>query len=136
MSKALTFAAVAEGATGLALLIAPSLVGQLLLGDDLSGAAEPVARVAGIALIALAVACRPGPPLAGMLVFKGLTLHAIIGRRVFDTWIKMLDLFRAGLDVEDLVTNEFEGLEKFHEVMELLGDRRAMKVVFWPNGKR
>jgi len=68
-------------------------------------------------------------------VFKGLTLHAIIGRRVFDTWIKMLDLFRAGLDVEDLVTNEFEGLEKFHEAMELLDDRRAMKVVFWPNGK-
>jgi threonine 3-dehydrogenase len=70
------------------------------------------------------------------LVFKGLTLHAIIGRRIFDTWIKMLDLFRAGLDVEDLVTNEFEGLEKFREAMELLDDRRAMKVVFWPNGKR
>jgi threonine dehydrogenase-like Zn-dependent dehydrogenase len=58
------------------------------------------------------------------LVFKGLTIHAIIGRRVFDTWIKMLDLFRAGLDVEDLVTNEFEGLEKFHEAMELLDDPR------------
>ena len=69
------------------------------------------------------------------LVFKGVTIHAIIGRRVFDTWIKMLDLFRAGLDVEDLVTDEFEGLEKFHEAMELLDDRRAMKVVFWPNGK-
>ncbi|HEY1433835.1 MAG TPA: alcohol dehydrogenase catalytic domain-containing protein [Thermoanaerobaculia bacterium] len=68
-------------------------------------------------------------------VFKGLTLHAIIGRRVFDTWIKMLDLFRAGLDVEDLVTNEFEGLDQFHEAMELLDDRRAMKVVFYPNGK-
>ncbi len=68
-------------------------------------------------------------------VFKGLTIHAIIGRRIFDTWIKMTDLFRAGLDVEDLVTNEFEGLEKFHEAMELLDDRRAMKVVFYPNGK-
>jgi threonine 3-dehydrogenase len=68
-------------------------------------------------------------------VFKGLTMHAVIGRRVFDTWIKMLDLFRAGLDVEDLVTNEFSGLEKFHEAMELLDDRRAMKVVFWPDGK-
>ena len=52
------------------------------------------------------------------LVFKGLTLHAIIGRRIFETWIKMLDLFRAGLDVEDLVTNEFEGLERFHEAMD------------------
>ena len=42
-------------------------------------------------------------------VFKGLTIHAIIGRRIFDTWIKMLDLFRAGLDVEDLVTERVRG---------------------------
>ena len=69
------------------------------------------------------------------LVFKGLTLHGIIGRRIFETWIKMLDLFRAGLDVEDLVTNEFTGLEDFHEAMKLLEDRSAMKVVFYPNGK-
>jgi threonine 3-dehydrogenase len=69
------------------------------------------------------------------VVFKGVTIHAIIGRRIFDTWIKMTDLFRAGLDVDDLVTNEFEGFEKFHEAMGLLDDRRAMKVVFYPNGR-
>ena len=69
------------------------------------------------------------------LIFKGLTLHAIIGRRVFDTWIKMLDLLAAGLDVAGLVTDEFEGLGEFHEAMALLKSRRAMKVVFYPNGK-
>jgi threonine 3-dehydrogenase len=69
------------------------------------------------------------------LIFKGLTLHAIIGRRIFETWIKMLDLLDAGLDVEDIVTNEFEGLESFHEAMALLESRRAMKVVFYPNGR-
>ncbi len=37
--------------------------------------------------------------------------------------------------LEDLVTNEFEGLEKFHEAMELLENRQAMKVVFYPNGR-
>jgi threonine 3-dehydrogenase len=68
-------------------------------------------------------------------IFKGLTLHAVIGRRIFETWIKMLDLLEAGLDVEHLVTNEFEGLENFHEAMALLEDRRAMKVVFYPNGR-
>ena len=68
-------------------------------------------------------------------IFKGLTLHAIVGRRVFDTWIKMLDLLRAGLEVSDLVTDEFEGLERFHEAMERLENRKAMKVVFYPNGK-
>jgi threonine 3-dehydrogenase len=69
------------------------------------------------------------------VVFKGVTIHAIIGRRIFDTWIKMTDLFRAGLDVEDLVTDEFDGLDKFHQAMQLLDDRRAMKVVFYPNGR-
>jgi hypothetical protein len=71
-SKALIFAAVAEAATGLALLIVPSLVGQLLLGEELSGIAIPVARVAGIALIALGIACWPGPPLVGMLTYSTL----------------------------------------------------------------
>ena len=69
MQKALIFAAVAEVATGLALLIVPSLVGQLLLGEQLIGIAIPVARVAGIALIALGVACWPGSPLLGMLIY-------------------------------------------------------------------
>ena len=72
MKKALIFAAVGEAATGLALLVVPSLVGQLLLGVDLTGIAVPVARVAGIALIGLGVACWPGPPLAGMLIYTAL----------------------------------------------------------------
>ena len=72
MKHALTFAAVAEAATGLALLIVPSLVGQLLLGEQLTGVALQVARVAGIALIALSIACWPGPPLIGMLTYSAL----------------------------------------------------------------
>jgi hypothetical protein len=77
MKGALTFAAISEAATGLALVIAPSLVGQLLLGEPLSGVATPVARVAGIALIALGIACWPGwPPLSGMLIYSGaVTLY-------------------------------------------------------------
>jgi hypothetical protein len=70
MKKALMFAAVAEAFTGLALLIVPSLVGQLLLGEELIGVAIPVGRVAGIALVALGIACWPGPPLVGMLIYS------------------------------------------------------------------
>ena len=70
MKWALVVAAVGEAVTGVALLIVPSLVGQLLLGEGLSGVAVPVARVAGIALIGLAVACWPGPPRLGMLIYS------------------------------------------------------------------
>ena len=64
------FAAIAEAATGLALLVVPSLVGQLLLGEELIGVAIAVGRVAGIALLALGIACWPGPPLVGMLIYS------------------------------------------------------------------
>jgi len=72
MKNALTLAAVAEVATGLGLLIVPSLVGQLLLGERFAGVAIPVARVAGIALIALGIACWPGSPLVGMLTYSAV----------------------------------------------------------------
>jgi len=44
----------------------------LLLGEQLTGVAVPVARLAGIALIALGIACWPGPPLVGMLNYSVL----------------------------------------------------------------
>lgn len=76
MKKALIFAAVAEATTGLALLVVPSLVGQLLLGQELAGVTIPVARVTGIALVGLGIACWPGPPLAGMLIYSvAVTLY-------------------------------------------------------------
>jgi hypothetical protein len=70
MKKVLVFTAVGEAATGAALLIVPSLVGQVLFGDELTDIAVTVARVTGIALIALAVACWPGTPLIGMLTYS------------------------------------------------------------------
>jgi hypothetical protein len=73
MNKLLTIAAIAEAATGLALMVVPSLVGRLLLGAELSGVAAVVARVAGIALIALGVACFPDrTTFCGMLAYSAL----------------------------------------------------------------
>jgi hypothetical protein len=75
-NDAVLLAVVGEAVTGVALLVVPSLVGQLLLGEELAGVAVRVARVAGIALIGLAVACWPGPPLLGMLAYSAaVTLY-------------------------------------------------------------
>jgi hypothetical protein len=52
-----TMTAIIEAATGLALLVVPSVVVKLLLGAEISGAAIPLGRVAGVALLALGVAC-------------------------------------------------------------------------------
>ena len=77
MKSVLVVAALGEAATGLALLLVPSLAGQLLLGAELTGVAVPVAGVLGIALIALSVACWPGcTPLCGMLTYSAaVTLY-------------------------------------------------------------
>jgi hypothetical protein len=72
MKKVLIFAALGEVATGIALLIVPSLVGELLFGAEFVGATLPVARVLGCALIALGIACWPGPPLVGMFSYSAL----------------------------------------------------------------
>ena len=47
MRRVLVLAAVAEAATGAALLLVPSLVGRLLLGEELTGVAADQWRVAG-----------------------------------------------------------------------------------------
>jgi hypothetical protein len=72
MSRVLVLAAVSEAATGVALLIAPSLVGQLLFGAEMTGVAVTIARVAGTALIGLGVACWPGPPRIGMVTYGAI----------------------------------------------------------------
>jgi hypothetical protein len=81
MTKALVFAAMVEILTGLALLLAPSLVGSALLGQELTGLAVVVGRVTGIALVAFGVACWPGPPLLGMVIYgAGVALYlALVG---------------------------------------------------------
>ena len=59
MKRLLGLTAVLEAATGLALMIHPPLVTRLLLGEGVSGAGVPLGRVAGFALLSLALACWP-----------------------------------------------------------------------------
>lgn len=67
-------------------------------------------------------------------IFKGLTLHGIIGRRIFSTWDRMLELLADGLDVASLVSLEYQGLEDFEAGMRAFDAHEALKVVFYPHG--
>ncbi len=49
-----------EMATGLILVAVPAFVGRALLGTDLSGSGVAVARLAGVGLFSLGLACWPG----------------------------------------------------------------------------
>ena len=77
--------AVAEAATGLALLVVPGRR-AVVVGKELSGIAAAVARVAGIALIGLGIACWPGLPIIGMLIYTAVVAIylAYLGLAVVD----------------------------------------------------
>jgi hypothetical protein len=90
-NRLLAVAAAGEALTGLALLIVPSLVGRLLLGAELTGGSVPVARVLGIALIALGVACWPGSTaLCGMLTYGTLVTVYLAYLGIRGEWVGFL----------------------------------------------
>jgi len=77
--RIIAVASAAEAATGLGLIAVPWLVVGLLMGVEPEGVAIVISRVAGIALIALAIACWPEPaakgsarPYMAMLVYNAL----------------------------------------------------------------
>ena len=69
------------------------------------------------------------------VIFKGVTLQGIIGRRMYSTWQRMLALLRSGLDVEWVVQATYDSLADFHEGMEKFVRHEALKVVFFPEGE-
>ena len=70
------------------------------------------------------------------VIFKGVTMHGIIGRRMYSTWQRMLALLRSGLDVEWIVQAAFDSLRDFHEGMARFDRHEALKVVFFPEGEQ
>ena len=69
------------------------------------------------------------------VIFKGITMQGIIGRRMYSTWQRMLALLRSGLDVEWIVQATFDSLQDFHEGMGRFDRHEALKVVFFPEGE-
>ena len=71
---------------------------------------------------------------ADELIFKGLTLKAINGRKMYETWHEMRELISSGrLDVSSVLTHEFP-LEKIDDAMKLLNAKeiKVGKIVLKP----
>jgi threonine 3-dehydrogenase len=41
------------------------------------------------------------------VIFKGLQLQGIYGRRIFETWYKMAAMLQSGLDVSSVITHHY-----------------------------
>jgi len=62
------------------------------------------------------------------IVFKGLVIHGIYGRKMFETWYKMIAMLQSGLDVNPVITHHFS-VEQFEEAFELGLSGNAGKII-------
>jgi len=63
------------------------------------------------------------------VIFKGLTLYGVTGRRMYDTWQQMFRLLRAGqLDPRPVITHRCK-LEQIAEAIQVIKDGQAGKVI-------
>lgn len=65
------------------------------------------------------------------IIFKGIRVYGVTGRRLFDTWYRLAGLFKAGLDIRPVVTHAFP-LEKFADAFALIDTGQCGKVVLIP----
>ena len=67
--------------------------------------------------------------LADDVIFKGLNVYGVIGRRMYETWLEMRDFLSAGLvDISPVITHRLP-LEDFEEGIEAMKSGEAAKVV-------
>jgi threonine 3-dehydrogenase len=68
------------------------------------------------------------------VIFKGATVQGIYGRRMYDTWVKMLALLKAGRLNLDPLFGEREPLDKFENAFSKLQGGLPGKILLYPNG--
>jgi len=62
------------------------------------------------------------------IVFNGLTLRGIYGRKMFETWYKMQVMVQSGLDVSPVITHHFNFTD-FEEGFELMKSGNSGKII-------
>lgn len=65
------------------------------------------------------------------IIFKGIRVYGVTGRRLFGTWYRLAGLFKAGLNIRPVVTHQFP-LTDFAKGFDLIQSGRCGKVVLFP----
>ena len=69
--------------------------------------------------------------LANEIIFKGIRVYGITGRRLFKTWYRLTGLFQAGLNIKPVITHTFP-MKDFARGFELINSGQCGKVVLFP----
>lgn len=76
----------------------------------------------------------PGPVTIDLnqVIFKGLDVRGIYGRRIFETWYKMAAMLQSGLDIRGVITHRFAA-DDYREAFDVVRSGEAAKVILeWP----
>jgi len=65
------------------------------------------------------------------IIFKGIRVYGVTGRRLFGTWYRLAGLFRAGLNIRPIVTHTFP-MAEYVKGFELIQSGQCGKVVLYP----
>jgi threonine 3-dehydrogenase len=108
---------------------------------EMSGSPRAIAdsfRIArnGGRVILFGIPARPVEiDVAQALIFKNLSVLALNGRKIFETWYRTRWLLESGVvDVRPLITKELP-LEEYEEAFALLAAGEACKIVLYPGGR-
>jgi len=70
--------------------------------------------------------------LANDVVFKGISIYGVVGRRIYDTWYQVKELIDNDLlDLDKVITHVMK-LSEIHKAMEIMGSGNSGKIVLIP----
>ena len=62
------------------------------------------------------------------VIFNGLTLKGIYGRKMYETWYKMTAMIQSGLDISPIITHHFH-YTQYEEAFELMRSGKSGKII-------
>ena len=62
------------------------------------------------------------------IIFKGLHVKGIYGREMYETWYKMIQMLRSGLDISPVLTHQFP-VDEFQKGFDVMASGQCGKVV-------
>lgn len=103
------------------------------VGMEMSGSAAAFNQMLGVMNHGGKVAVLGIPPGEVTLdldavIFKGLSVHGIYGRKIFDTWYKVSSMLQTGLDVAPTITHHFS-VDEYQQAFSAVASGECGKVI-------
>ena len=111
------------------------------VGFEMSGSQAALEQMIGAMVMGGRIAMLGIPPGKSavdwsQIVFKSLTIKGVYGRKIFETWYKMLAMLQNGLDISPIITHRFS-VDDFKDGFAALNSGTSGKVVLdWTHGRR